>query len=170
MHIHVVPHDPRWPAAFDFERRELLATLGDLVARAHHIGSTAVAGLAAKPVIDILLEVRSLAELDDATPSLEALGYEALGEFGIAGRRYFRKGGDQRTHQIHAFGAGDPHIHRHLAFRDYLQAHPGVREEYARLKSGLAERHPDDLEAYCEGKDAFVKLHEAKALAWTRTN
>lgn len=97
---------------------------------------------------------------------LERLGYEVMGEFGIPGRRYFRKGGFNRTHHVHAFKTGDANIHRHLAFRDYLNSFPDVRREYAALKEKLALRFSEGIDGYSDGKDAFVKLHEANALAW----
>ncbi|RJF96518.1 GrpB family protein [Noviherbaspirillum cavernae] len=166
MKIEVVPCNPLWPAQFESERLAIERSLGDIVVQAHHIGSTAVKGLAAKPIIDIILEVRSLEALDQAASALELMDYEAMGEFGISGRRYFRKGGSFRTHQIHAFKAGDPNIFRHLAFRDYLNHHPDVRREYQELKIRLATECNDDLDFYCDGKDAFVKHHEAKAIEW----
>jgi GrpB-like predicted nucleotidyltransferase (UPF0157 family) len=140
--------------------------LGTIVVSTHHIGSTAVPGLRAKPIIDILLEVSSLPELDERADRLEKLGYEAMGEFGIPGRRYFRKGRSARTHHIHAFKRGDTHIRRHLAFRDYLIAHAEIAAQYGRLKAGLAAEFANDNEGYCAGKDGFVKFYEAEALNW----
>ncbi len=168
MKIEVVPHNPVWPAQFERERSALLASLGNIIDHVHHIGSTAIRGLPAKPVIDIIIEVQSLASLDQATSKLEMMGYEAKGEFGIAGRRYFRKGGFYRTHQIHAFRTDDVHVMRHLAFRDYLVAHPSVMEEYGVLKMKLAADCNDDLDVYCNGKDSFIKRHESRALEWKR--
>jgi GrpB-like predicted nucleotidyltransferase (UPF0157 family) len=132
--------------------------------RIHHIGSTAVPGLAAKPIIDILVEVSSLAEIDATTDGMAELGYEAMGEFGIAGRRYFHKGGNQRTHQIHAFKKGNPHILRHIVFRDYLRTHPDAASEYGRLKKKVAATCDNDIEVYCDGKEAYVKKLEAIAM------
>ena len=106
--------------------------------------------------------------LDQFIVKLEYLGYEAMGEFGIQERRYFKKGGENRTHQIHAFKTGDENIFRHLAFRDYLNHFPDSRKEYEALKSKLALNFTYDIEAYCDGKDAFVKLHEIKAIAWKK--
>jgi len=166
MKVEVLPYNRLWPVLFESERSAIQNALGHVVLKLHHIGSTAVEGLAAKPIIDMILEVPSLASLDQATPALESLGYEAMGEFGIPGRRYFRKGGFHRSHQIHAFQSGDPNIHRHLAFRDYLNHFPEVRQEYGALKARLALEFPEDIEGYGDGKDAFVKLHEAHALAW----
>ncbi len=133
----------------------------------HHIGSTSVPGLSAKPVIDILIEVTRLADLDTQTSAIESLGYEAKGEFGIPGLRYFRRDDASvtRTHQIHAF-VGGPQTDRHLAFRDYLISHPPIAQLYGNLKRQLAERFPNDINAYMDGKDSFVKHYEAEALAW----
>lgn len=90
-----------------------------------------------------------------------------MGEFGIPGRRYFRKGGDHRTHQLHVFQAGDrKNILRHLAVRDYLRACPAEREAYGALKRWLAGQYPEDIEGYCDGKDSFVRALERRALDW----
>ena len=108
-----------------------------------------------------------MAQADAAAPAFAAIGYEYLGEFGIAGRRYLRKGGDARTHQVHIFAQGDTgNIARHLAFRDYLRTHAAVREQYAQLKRALALRFPYDIEGYCAGKEAFVQRFEREALNW----
>ena len=97
----------------------------------------------------------------------EAIGYEGMGELGIPGRRYFRKGGDDRTHQIHIFCAdSQKDIDRHLAVRDYLRANDRQAAAYGALKLQLARQFPEDLEGDCEGKDAFVKQLEQRALAW----
>lgn len=115
--------------------------LGQRLTAIHHIGSTAVPGLAAKPVIDIMPVVRAVTEADECRADFEALGYEYLGEFGIPGRRYLRKGGDERTHQMHIFASDDVHaIARHLAVRDYLRAIPPARRLTARSKLELAAR------------------------------
>ncbi|MGD1818016.1 MAG: GrpB family protein [Pleomorphochaeta sp.] len=166
MKVEVVGYDPDWPLRFEQEKRLLVKRLGAVAKAVHHIGSTSVEGLAAKPIIDIILEVTSLDALDATKHELEALGYEGMGEFGIVGRRYFRKGKEERTHQIHAFAVGDENIARHLAFRDYLKAHPAAKAEYEALKCRLAKNCNNDIEAYCDGKDSFVKLHEANALKW----
>lgn len=165
--ITVVAYDPAWPAAFADEARQLRDILGDNAVRIFHIGSTSVPGLMAKPVIDILPVVRDLVRLDQCVERMAALGYEAKGEYGIPGRRFFYKGGAHRTHHLHAFQyANTEHILRHVAFRDYLRSHPGVVADYAILKAQLAKRHPHDIEAYCDGKDGFVKQTEQAALQW----
>ena len=166
MIVEVVPYNPNWPAQFEAEASILREVLGDIVVAIHHMGSTSVPGLQAKPIIDMLPEVTDLEALDALTSRFEACGYEVMGAYGIPGRRYFRKGGDHRTHHIHAFASGDPNIDRHLAFRDYLRAHPAVAQEYGRVKEESARRSNNDIEDYCDAKDPFIKLHEPKALAW----
>lgn len=162
--VEVVPYDPRWPLLFEDEAALLHHTLGDVAVQVHHIGSTAVPGLAAKAIIDILLEVTSLEALDALNEAMRAIGYEARGELGIPRRRYFPKGDLDRTHQVHAFAAGDEHVIRHLAFRDYLRAHPETAREYGELKLAVARECDHDIERYCDGKDAYVKALEARAL------
>lgn len=94
-----------------------------------------------------------------------------MGEFGIAGRRYFRKGKENHTHQIHVFAAeSDADIRRHLAVRDYLRAFQETAREYGLLKEKLAKKYPRDIEGYCDGKDAFVKKLEKEALSWYKDN
>jgi GrpB-like predicted nucleotidyltransferase (UPF0157 family) len=166
--VEVVPHNPNWPGAFELESRQIALALNDNSIVAHHIGSTAISHIYAKPIIDILLEVKDIRKIDDRTFQLEALGYEAMGEFGIPVRRYFRKnnGTGRRTHQIHAFEIGSPHVERHLAFRDYMTAHPEEAQKYSELKRELADRYPKDIIGYMDGKDGFIKEMELKALAW----
>ena len=109
------------PVGFALFEKCLAALLGDTCIAIHPIGSTAIPGADAKPILDLMPVVRDLAAVDALTPAFAALGYEALGELGIPGRRYFRKGGDERTHQLHVFQVGDhANIVRHLAFRDLL--------------------------------------------------
>ena len=142
--------------------------MGGRLVEVHHIGSTAIPGIRAKPVIDMLAVVRDVALLDGRGSGLEALGYEAMGEFGMAGRRYFRKddAAGNRTHQIHAFEAGSPQIGRHLAFRDFLRAHRDYAEQYDALKSRLAALYLDDIAGYTDGKDAFIREMDARAASW----
>ena len=166
QHVVVRDYNPDYPSMFEAEKKLLAPIFADNLVSFYHIGSTTVVGLKAKPIIDIMPVVHSLSGADSARGALEALGYEYLGEFGIAGRRYLRKGGDERTHQIHIFRADDTlNLERHLAFRDYLRAHEDTREEYARLKKALAEKFPRDIDGYCEGKDSFVRRVQALALS-----
>ena len=165
QHITVLNYDPEWPLKYERERKAIAEILDGNGISIYHIGSTSVPGLAAKPIIDMMAVVRSLEKVDDARGKFSELGYEYLGEFGIAGRRYFRKGGDERTHQIHIFQADDwNNIGRHLAFRDYMRTHEKERAEYAEIKTALAQRFPYDIDGYCDGKDAFVREMEKRAL------
>ena len=167
--IHVVPYDPNWERLFKEESALIGQILGPNLDCIHHIGSTAVFGLCAKPIIDILPVVFDLSAVDGQTGAFWAAGYEAMGEFGIPGRRYFRKGGDRRTHQLHIFEKTNvQEIERHLAFCDYLRAHPEKADEYGALKRRLAAQYPDSIDRYCDGKDQFVRRTERAALLWHR--
>jgi GrpB-like predicted nucleotidyltransferase (UPF0157 family) len=99
---------------------------------------------------------------------MEALGYEAMGEFGLPGRRYFWKKSSPgiRTHNVHTYETNSPEISRHLAFRDYMIAHSDAAQQYSELKRQLAKQYPQDIEGYMDGKDEFVKVIEKKALEW----
>lgn len=166
--VEVVPHDPQWRDAFAAEAAHLAAALGVDVAAIHHIGSTAIPGIHAKPVIDLLVEVDDIEAIDARSGAMEALGYQVMGEFGIPGRRYFRKDDRHgtRTHQVHAFQAGSPQAERHLAFRDYMIAHPAEAQRYSELKRKLAEEYPYDMDGYIDGKDGFIKEMDRRAAQW----
>lgn len=165
MRIQMVPYNPEWRQEFAWEAAQLTNTLGENVVAVHHIGSTAIPNIYAKPVLDLLLVVRSVEALDDKQSEIEAQGYEARGEYGIPGRRFYRRDNSQgdRTHQIHAFEVGSPQIARHLAFRDYVIAHPDTAQAYSDLKRTLAAQHPNDIEAYMDGKDAFIQEIDRRA-------
>lgn len=164
--IEVVDYDPQWAETYRAESSAIQSTLKGLEIRVHHIGSTSVPGLMAKPIIDILIEATDVTELDAYDDAMKAIGYLARGEFGIPGRRFYLRGLYNRTHHIHAFNFGTPDVIRHLAFRDYLIAHKDVAAEYAALKSSLAAACNNDNDVYCDGKADFVQYHEKKALAW----
>lgn len=170
--IVVVAHDPMWSRKFASEATVVSEVLGSAVVNVHHIGSTAIPSIFAKPIIDMLVEVTSLGAVDRRAESMGAHGYEAKGEFGIPGRRYFRKDNAAgiREYQVHAFVEGSVEVDRHLAFRDYLRSHPVVAEEYSQLKRELATQHPCDSEAYRNGKDPFIKATEQLALDWWRSS
>ncbi|HYH83366.1 MAG TPA: GrpB family protein [Longimicrobium sp.] len=166
--VEVVPHDRRWRDAFEAEAKEIAAALDGTVVAIHHIGSTAIPDIHAKPVVDVLVELGDLGEADRRSAAMEALGYEVMGEFGLPGRRYFRKDDERgtRTHQVHAFEAGSAEAARHLAFRDYMIAHSDDARRYGELKRKLAAEHPHDSEAYMDGKDSFIKEMERRAAQW----
>lgn len=167
LKVEVVEYNKEWPILYEIEAEKIRNILKDELVNIYHIGSTSVQNLRAKPIIDIMPVVRDISRVDNYNKDFEALGYEPKGEFGITGRRYFRKGIEIRTHQIHIFEEGNLRdIERHLAVRDYLRTHPQDSFEYGKLKSRLADMFPEDIEAYCDGKDAFVKELERKALEW----
>ena len=164
----VVPHDPAWSMQYLQEAGAIHGALGGTVKALHHIGSTAIPGILAKPVIDILVGVSSLEGVDERVEFMGALGYEAKGAFGLPGRRYFRKtdGRGARTHHVHAYLHESAEFTRHLAFRDYLRAHPAEAQLYSDLKAGLVRDKTLDRKAYQAAKSAFVAAFERDALAW----
>jgi GrpB-like predicted nucleotidyltransferase (UPF0157 family) len=165
--IEVLPYDPTWPMIYRAEVVQVATVLGSNVVAAHHIGSTAVPGLAAKPTIDILLVVRELETLDGRNHALAALGYQAKGDHGILGRRYFsKKEGDRHLFHIHAYAERHADITRHLNFRDYLIAHPGAALDYQTLKQALAAQFRDAPSEYTAGKAGFIFDVERRAEVW----
>ena len=161
--VEVVPHDPNWRSAFETESKLIALALRENVVAIHHIGSTAIPQIHAKPIIDMLVEVKDILKIDTHSSEIEALGYQAMGEFGIPGCRYFRKG---RTHHLRSFEVGSPQIERHLAFRDYMIAHSEAAQEYSELKRKLAKKYPDNIQGYMDGKDGFIKAMDLKAAKW----
>jgi GrpB-like predicted nucleotidyltransferase (UPF0157 family) len=162
--IEVVPYNPDWPSLFKMEADRLGAILGQEAVAIHHIGSTAIPNIRAKPIIDILVEVQDIEKVDDFNTEMIRQGYRPQGEFGIPGRRFFIKGPDDaRTHHIHVFQTGHPEVQRHLDFRDYMVTHPEEAQAYSRLKETLAQRFPEDIEGYVAGKDGFIKDIDRKA-------
>ena len=166
--LKVVPHDPRWNFEFESEGGLIRSALGQNIVAVHHIGSTSIPGIYAKPVIDILVEVEKISDVDNRVSEMESLGHEVMGEFGIPGRRYFRKDNEHgiRTHQIHVFETGSQQLSRHLSFRDYMIAHPVAALEYSDLKRRLAEEYPNSPDDYMDGKDAFIKAIDERATVW----
>jgi GrpB-like predicted nucleotidyltransferase (UPF0157 family) len=154
--VKLVPHTELWHRQFAEEAARLREAVGGRVVAIEHVGSTAVCGIAAKPIIDIVAAVREAADAGRCVRPLEGVGYEYRGEGGIAGRYYFVKG-EPRTHHLHMFELGSDTWREHLAFRDCLRSHRRVAEEYERLKRDLAVRHERDREAYTEGKGAFIR-------------
>jgi GrpB-like predicted nucleotidyltransferase (UPF0157 family) len=164
--VEVVEYDPAWPALYERERDLIGGTLSNLVADIEHVGSTAVPGLGAKPIIDIMIGLRSLADGEKCVGPLEELGYEYKGEFGIPGRLYFRRiPGGKRSRQIHMVEIESDFWERHLLFRDYLREHPEEARDYYKLKVRLAAEFRADREGYTEAKTEFIRSAEARARA-----
>ncbi len=161
----IAVYDLSWPEIYAGEAQAIRQALGDILVGVEHVGSTAIPGLAAKPVIDILVGVTVLAEAEAKIPALEALGYECRGENGIPGRLFFRKGlvEFRRTHHLRLVEAGHEQWKSLLAFRDYLRSHPGDAQRYEALKRALAEQFRDNRAAYSKGKTQFVQAILEKA-------
>lgn len=171
VNIIVTEYQLEWQERYRQEAEKIKTILGKNLIAIHHIGSTSVKGLKAKPIIDLMPVVQSLEQADLCNAAFASIGYECMGEFGILGRRYFRKGGENRTHHIHLFQQENKRdIERHLAVRNYLRSHPQDAMQYGILKQQLAKQFSKDNEGYCNGKDAFVKQLEQKALYWYYKN
>ena len=162
--VTVVPPDPAWPERFEHEARRLRVLFGDEVLAIHHVGSTSVPGLWAKPIIDLLPLVRSIARLDAFRPAAEAAGFTWRGEYGQPGRCYLRT---DDLH-VHIYEPGHAVVARNLAFRDHLRANAAARDAYAALKRDLAARFAHQRDAYQDGKSALIEriLREAMGDAY----
>ena len=153
-------YDPSWPGAFAMEEARLRSLLPRTFLDIQHVGSTAVPGLVAKPIIDILAGVESMAVAESLAPSLCSSGYTTSAEFNasLSDRKWFMRWKDgHRTHHLHVVVHNSPAWHERLHFRDALRASPALAAQYALLKAGLAEEHSADREAYTDAKAEFVR-------------
>ncbi len=165
MRIVLAPYNPEWPDMFAAERDRLRAPLGPEI-RIEHIGSTAVPGLAAKPVIDIMAGLPDFSGADALVPGVVALGYRHIREYEAAMpfRRFFtRDQNGARAFHVHMVQAGGEFWERHLLFRDFLRSHPDTAREYAGMKAGFAEREWENGNAYAEAKTPFIREMERRA-------
>lgn len=168
--IIVVDHDENWSNQFQEEANKLKEIFKDILVDIHHIGSTSVKGLKAKPIIDIMPVVKNIQKVDNFNSQMEAIGYECMGEYGIKERRFFRKGKDLRTHHVHIFQEDNLNeINRHLAVRNFLRINNDYVIKYGELKYNLAKSFPNDINAYMDGKDFLVKEIEKKGLEFLKT-
>jgi len=169
--VELVPHRAEWAAMAEAETARLKAALGDALRTVHHIGSTAIPEIMAKPIVDLIPIVTSLSALDAEKESVRELGYRWHGEYGITRRRFCTLADavtGKRKFQLHCFAAGDAEVARHLAFRDYLLAHPQIAKEYESEKIRAAARAPHDSNAYNAEKNDWIKWIERDAQAWRR--
>jgi GrpB-like predicted nucleotidyltransferase (UPF0157 family) len=167
--VELVPHSPLWAATAAQEASRLKTVLGDALVKVHHIGSTAIPGIMAKPVVDLIPIVRSIERLDEMEGAIRSLDYKWFGEYGLPGRRYcclFDAKTSRRVFQLHCYQAGAKEVLRHLAFRDYLCAHPPIAKQYEDEKIRAAARRSDDVNAYNDEKNNWIKLVEKDALSW----
>lgn len=165
MKIRLTEYDDKWIHKYEEEVNLLELIFGEEIITFEHFGSTSVPGMKAKPVIDMMCIVKDINKIDSFNEKMNSLGYDVAGEWGLPGRRLFRKGGENRSHHIHFYQFDNPQIHRHLIFRDYLRSHPDEVELYTNLKVELAERF-DDTSFYSQAKKPFVKEMENRALQW----
>lgn len=165
--VKLMPHDPHWAEQADVETARLLEAVGPAISSIHHIGSTSIPGIRAKPIIDLMGVCPDLATIEAARPQIEALGYAWHGEYGLAGRRFCTltdPNSGLRKFHLHCYAKGDHSIRRHLAFREYLRARPEKADAYEEMKIGCAKKHPKNSHAYTECKDRWIKRVEAEAL------
>jgi GrpB-like predicted nucleotidyltransferase (UPF0157 family) len=163
--IRIVAHDPGWAGRASEELRRIRDALGPVALRLEHVGSTAVPGLAAKPILDLQLAVAAIEPFEPYGAPLAALGYLFAPDPGSPDHHFFAKPHERpRSHHLHVCEAGSRHELRHLAVRDFLRAHDDEAARYAALKRALAERHPGDRLAYMAGKDPYLGELEARAL------
>ena len=155
--VQVVDYDSGWPAELDALARRVPACLGEMALRVEHVGSTSVPGLAAKPVIDMDVVVRSAAEIPLAVERLAVIGYDHEGDLGIPGREACWWPAGEQCHHLYLLAEGARELLRHVAFRDALRADATLRDEYAALKRSLAEQYRTDIEGYVPAKDAIVQ-------------
>lgn len=160
--VKIVPYNQNWPQMFEAEAALIKQALGNNYIAIYHIGSTSVPGLAAKPVIDMIPVVIDITKVDQSTAKMQDLGYIAKGENGMLFRRFFQIKSPARTVNVHIFEQGSPEITRHLKFRDWMCTHEEDRRAYEELKYNLAQKFPDDILAYCFGKDKFVAAIDKK--------
>ena len=162
--VRLVPHCDEWASEYAQEAVALRRVLRDAALDIQHIGSTAVPGLPAKPILDLGVAIRSMAEVDALVPALLALGYADMGEFGVPGRRFFAKG-NPRTHHLHIVAQDSEHWSRYLLFRDYLRNCPSAAQHYSTMKQSLAKRYAKNREAYTAAKSKFIEGAVATASA-----
>lgn len=154
--IEVVDYDPAWPDVFEQLRRRVWGVVGDFALAIHHVGSTSVPGLAAKPIIDMDVVVESGDDVPRAIARLATLGYVHQGDQGIKGREAFQAPAGGPAHHLYVCPAGTLALRNHIALRDYLRAHPDVARKYGELKKQLAVEFQDDIDGYVAGKTAFI--------------
>jgi GrpB-like predicted nucleotidyltransferase (UPF0157 family) len=165
--VYLLPHDPAWAARAAEESRRISEAIGPSILAIHHIGSTSIPGIVAKPTIDLMPVVTSASDLDPCEEPMKRLGYIWRGEFGIEGRRYcpFEQDG-RRIFHVHIYSEENPQVARQLAFRDYLRAHRDEALAYEAAKRAAAAAYPDNSLAYNEHKGVWMKGAIERAEAW----
>jgi GrpB-like predicted nucleotidyltransferase (UPF0157 family) len=166
--VRIVPYDEQWPALFAAQASAMRERLGDVALRIDHIGSTAVPGLAAKPIIDVQISVAAFEPLDAFRSPLEGLGYVFRGDNRERTKRYFREAPGRRRTHVHVRRAGSFSEQLVLLFRDFLRTHPGSAQRYADLKNDLAKQYAGDRHRYTDEKRPFTWETLAAADQWAQ--
>lgn len=167
--VRIVEYDARWPVAAADELRRIGQALGPAAVRLEHVGSTAVPGLAAKPILDLQLSVADIEQRAAYVEPLERLGYLFVPDREWPDYHFFGKPPERpRSHHLHVCETGSEHEFRHLAVRDFLRSHSDEAAAYAALKRDVASRHPQDRLAYIAGKDEYLSALEGRAVQWAR--
>jgi GrpB-like predicted nucleotidyltransferase (UPF0157 family) len=157
--VRIVPYDPKWAEFFRREKELLLQTMRGAVLEIRHIGSTSIVGMPAKPILDILVGVKTLSVVEPFVEDLKLIGYEDRGNGDEPGRRYFVKGVEEkRTHHRNFCQLNGMFWRTHVLFRDYLEKHPDAAKQYATIKQALAAKFPNDRPEYTAGKEEFVRF------------
>jgi len=154
--VTVVDYDPAWPAGFETLRDGVWPVVADIAVAIEHVGSTSVPGLAAKPVIDLDVVVRSREDVPTAVARLATLGYAHLGDLGVDGREAFAPPPGTADHNLYVCPPDSPGLANHLALRDHLRRHPERAAAYGALKRRLAQAFTHDIDGYVAGKTAFI--------------
>ena len=155
--IILVEYDPRWPETFESLSKSLLGCLGDLAARIEHVGSTAIAGMVAKPIIDIDVLAAEDADVQAIIRQLARIGYVHEGDLGIRQREAFRASRTLPRHHLYVCHGDGEEYKRHILFRDYLRGNSQTADAYACMKTSAAERFFNDRIAYTNAKSEFVE-------------
>jgi GrpB-like predicted nucleotidyltransferase (UPF0157 family) len=154
--IVIAPYDPAWPESFERVRATVWPALRDVALTVEHVGSTAVPGLAAKPIVDVTVVVPAAADVPAAIARLAAIGYVHQGDLGIAEREAFTSPPGSPPHHLYLCPSGSATLANHLGVRDYLRSQPDAALEYAALKQRLAAQFPHDIDRYVAGKTEFL--------------
>jgi GrpB-like predicted nucleotidyltransferase (UPF0157 family) len=168
--VRIVDYDSAWPVMAEHELRRIKQALGDVAVSLEHVGSTAVPGLAAKPIIDLQLSVTVMEPRELYVAPLERLGYLFAPVPESPDYHFFAKPPERpRTHHLHVCQSGSEQEFGHVALRDFLRSHPNEAACYAALKREVVARHPQDRLAYIDGKDEYVTALEQRAVTWARS-
>jgi GrpB-like predicted nucleotidyltransferase (UPF0157 family) len=154
----VIPYDPQWAFEFQKLRAFLLSVCGSSIVEIHHVGSTSVEGLAAKPILDIDIEIQSRDDFNTVKDKLSSVGYRHEGDLGIPGREAFKVDTSPfMAHHLYVCASDASELKRHLNFRDHLRSHPEDSEAYGQIKLKAAKAHPEDIDAYMEEKNDIIQ-------------